>query len=128
MKRIEEGLHSYHANLPSANDSTSPARESGQQGRSVTEDQASGMPFAKVNSIVPQSPADSAGLQAGDFILKFGGVNWLNHDKLSKVAEEVSANEGVSQKSPLKSKLALALVRVRSIVGNRDVNVHTNVN
>lgn len=53
-------------------------------------------PFAKVNSVVPGSPADDAGLKAGDRIRKFGDVNWLNHEKLSKVAEIVQRNQGVS--------------------------------
>jgi C-terminal processing protease CtpA/Prc len=53
-------------------------------------------PFAKVNSVVPGSPAESAGLKVGDNITKFGWVDWTNHDKLSKVAEAVTQNEGVS--------------------------------
>ena len=53
-------------------------------------------PFAKVNSVIPGSPADDAGLKAGDRIRKLGDVNWLNHEKLSKVAETVQRNQGVS--------------------------------
>lgn len=58
-------------------------------------------PFAKVNSVVPGSPADEAGLKAGDWIRKFGDVNWLNHEKLNKVAETVQRNQGVSRQVPL---------------------------
>ena len=54
-------------------------------------------PFAKVNSVVPGSPADQAGLKAGDTIRSFGDVNWLNHERLSKVAEAVQQNEGVGR-------------------------------
>lgn len=53
-------------------------------------------PFAKVNSVVPGSPADDAGLKTGDRIRNFGDINWLNHEKLSKVAETVQKNQGVS--------------------------------
>jgi len=52
-------------------------------------------PFAKVNSVERGSPADDAGLEAGDRIRRFGHVNWINHEKLSKVAEVVQRNQGV---------------------------------
>lgn len=51
-------------------------------------------PFAKVNSVVDNSPAASAGLKAGDVIRNFGYVNRTNHDNLKKVAECVQGNEG----------------------------------
>ena len=53
-------------------------------------------PFARVNTIVPSSPAEQAGLQAGDRITKFGYINWTNHERLSKVAQVVQQNENVS--------------------------------
>jgi 26S proteasome non-ATPase regulatory subunit 9 len=54
------------------------------------------VPFAKVNSVVDGSPADSAGLKAGDEIRNFGYVNRSNHDNLRRVADCVQSNEGVS--------------------------------
>jgi len=91
MTRIEKGLHEHHARIqaqgldiasqPSAASRSAPALEA---------------PFAKVNSVVAGSPADSAGLKVGDSITKFGWVDWTNHDKLARVAEAVSQNEGVS--------------------------------
>lgn len=59
--------------------------------------QVSGPPFAKVNSVVDGSPADSAGLKAGDEIRTFGYVSYTNHDGLKRVGECVQGNEGVSQ-------------------------------
>ncbi|KAH8657465.1 26S proteasome non-ATPase-like protein regulatory subunit 9 [Tricladium varicosporioides] len=53
-----------------------------------------GLPFAKVNSVVDGSPADSAGLKAGDAIRNFGYVNVSNHNDLKRVAECVQGNEG----------------------------------
>lgn len=52
-------------------------------------------PFAKVNSVVEGSPAETAGLKAGDQIRNFGYVNNTNHDGLKKVGECVQGNEGV---------------------------------
>lgn len=57
-------------------------------------------PFAKVNSVVAGSPADQAGLRAGDTIRSFGGINWMNHERLTKVAEVVQQNEGVGHSAP----------------------------
>jgi len=53
-----------------------------------------GPAFAMVNSVVAGSPAESAGLKAGDEIRNFGYVNNSNHDGLKRVAECVQGNEG----------------------------------
>jgi 26S proteasome regulatory subunit N4 len=53
-------------------------------------------PFAKVNSVVTGSPAESAGLKVGDEIRNFGYVNRSNNEGLRRVADCVQGNEGVS--------------------------------
>ncbi|KAF2139962.1 uncharacterized protein K452DRAFT_231398 [Aplosporella prunicola CBS 121167] len=100
MAKIEIGLHDHHAAAQAA----AAASASNQTAHSASapanadasSDPALQAPFAKVNSVVPESPADTAGLKAGDQIVVFGDVNWMNHEKLSKVAEAVSRNEGRS--------------------------------
>ena len=95
MSKIEVGLHEHHAAYRSAN---TPASGSTPAAGS-SETTAHGVldtPFAKVNSVVAGSPADQAGLKAGDRIRKFGNVDFMNHEKLSKVAETVQRNQGVS--------------------------------
>jgi len=99
MSRIEAGLHAHHA-ATAAQASSSvlptaglPPAGSGQSNSPET----LGVPFAKVNSVVSGSPADEAGLRVGDGIRQFGSVTWLNHEKLSKVAETVQRSEGVSE-------------------------------
>ena len=54
-------------------------------------------PFAKVNTVAPNSPADAAGLMVGDKVVKFGAANFTNHERLSKVAQVVQQNENVSR-------------------------------
>ena len=98
MSKIEDGLYSHHAQAR-AIPTVSSQSESGQvtgAGNSQVGASAIKAPFAKVNSVVSDSPAEQAGLKTGDTILKFGNVDWINHEKLSKIAETVQRNEGVS--------------------------------
>ncbi|KAG5729433.1 26S proteasome non-ATPase regulatory subunit 9 [Termitomyces sp. T112] len=51
-------------------------------------------PFAKVNTVAPQSPAAEAGLQRDDLIVKFGPLNCRTcSSSLQPLTEVVSANE-----------------------------------
>lgn len=50
-------------------------------------------PFARVNTVVPSSPAAAAGLAVGDQVTRFGAINWTNHERLSRVAQVVQQNE-----------------------------------
>ncbi|KAL2842854.1 hypothetical protein BJX68DRAFT_244464 [Aspergillus pseudodeflectus] len=100
MGSIEKGIHTHFAGLQRARDEAPVATTANisTSQPSGTSTPASGVsastPFAKVNSVVSGSPADQAGLQTGDKIRSFGSVNWLNHERLSKVAEVVQRNEG----------------------------------
>ena len=104
IDRIEIALHAHFANqhrnealniepgLQAPGGSGSDVRPSVNNVPDLTQETR---PFAKVNSIVTGSPADQAGLQAGDEVVKFGDINWLNHEKLSQVARFVQTHEGV---------------------------------
>lgn len=95
MSKIELGLHEHHA----AHQAPTPILTSSIQAtnsRNLPDQGLVDTPFARVNSVVAGSPADEAGLKAGDRIRRFGNVNWINHEKLSKVAEVVQRNQGVS--------------------------------
>ncbi|KAI4153376.1 MAG: hypothetical protein LQ340_002350 [Diploschistes diacapsis] len=105
MSRIETGLHEHFAKskeheIPLEPLQSTPAtrgseRDTGAASRQA--DEEAGAAFAKVNSVVTGSPADQAGLKAGDEVRLFGDVNWLNHEKLARVARTVQRNEGVLQ-------------------------------
>ena len=47
------------------------------------------IPFAVVDDVAPDSPAEDSGLHVGDLIVHFGPVNYHNHRNLSKIAEIV---------------------------------------
>ena len=102
MSQIEIKLHAHHASLKlvttESSGSTLPTVVSNRKlgNDNTTTESLPETVFAKVNSVVAGGPADQAGLQAGDKIYRFGDVHWLNHEKLSKVAATVQANEGVS--------------------------------
>jgi 26S proteasome non-ATPase regulatory subunit 9 len=47
------------------------------------------VPFAVVDEVAPDSPAEDCGLRPGDLIVHFGPVNYYNHRNLSAIAEIV---------------------------------------
>jgi 26S proteasome regulatory subunit N4 len=98
MSRIEKGLHEHYAKLQEQ-DSAAPssvlAASSTPPATAALTD-SSGPAFAKINSVAANSPADTAGLKVGDRVVAFGSANWMNHERLAKVAEIVNQNEGVS--------------------------------
>ncbi|KAF5023603.1 hypothetical protein F66182_4361 [Fusarium sp. NRRL 66182] len=94
MAGIEKFLHEHFASLDE-ND-FAPAAGSSNVQPVLSDSIAAPLdpPFAKVNTVATGSPAESAGLKAGDEIRNFGYVNRTNHDNLKKVAECVQGNEG----------------------------------
>lgn len=105
MNRLEKGLHEHFANLQQAQTQAAAGVTDASSSASqvaladATSTSPAGIvetPFAKVNSVVSGSPAEQAGLKAGDTIRNFGGANWMNHERLSKVAQIVQQHEGVS--------------------------------
>lgn len=102
MAVIEKHLHEHFASLQDEGDSAG-ATSNGDP--SVLPDsvlEVFDRPFAKVNSVVDNSPASIAGLKPGDLIRNFGYVNFQNHDNLRRVGECVQGNEEVgSERNPL---------------------------
>lgn len=94
MTAIEKYLHQHFANVQ---DGDAAPNAVGDELRILPDSQSEQLdePFAKVNTVAAASPAQLAGLQAGDEIRNFGYVNRSNHDGLKKVAECVQGNEGV---------------------------------
>lgn len=91
MGSIEKYLHEHFANMeelpqPTTSSNAPPILpDTGVEGLSE--------PFARVNTVAANSPAETAGLKAGDEIRVFGYVNRSNHDGLKRVGECVQGNE-----------------------------------
>lgn len=101
MAQIEKRIHEHFASI--ANETEFEGRSLSTQSLSTSNGSSNPRnteplesPFARVNSVVPGSPADSAGLKAGDEIRNFGYVNRENHNGLRRLADVVNGNEGVS--------------------------------
>ncbi|KAK4085470.1 uncharacterized protein Triagg1_460 [Trichoderma aggressivum f. europaeum] len=92
MTAIEKYLHEHFANIQDGDEAPSTA---GDELRILPDSHPEQLdePFAKVNTVAANSPAQQAGLQAGDEIRNFGYVNRSNHDGLKKVAEETSLSK-----------------------------------
>ncbi|TGO08989.1 hypothetical protein BTUL_0183g00030 [Botrytis tulipae] len=97
MSVIEKHIHEHFARLAENPNTEEPVGDEVQASRivpSFDEPAPLDVPFAKVNSVAAGSPADDAGLKAGDTIRNFGYVNHANHDGLKRVGECVQGNEG----------------------------------
>ncbi|KAK4038761.1 hypothetical protein C8A01DRAFT_17200 [Parachaetomium inaequale] len=94
MGIIEKRLHEHFASLEDDDNETATPISSDTSIPRDSVPETLDPPFAKVNSVVDNSPAAAAGLQPGDLIRNFGYVNLENNDGLKKVAECVQGNEG----------------------------------
>ncbi|KAH8603062.1 26S proteasome non-ATPase regulatory subunit 9 [Bisporella sp. PMI_857] len=98
MSVIEKHIHEHFARLAEEGQTDEPVTNGLQQNGEVlslpTVVQPLGPPFARVNSVVAGSPADTAGLRANDEIRNFGYVDIANHNGLRRVGECVQGNEG----------------------------------
>lgn len=92
MKQIEEGLHHVHA---AAREKKKLAGESQTTGGDTSDDEQS-TPFLTVDHVSPGSPAEKAGLQLGDRIVKFGSVNAENFQNMQNIASVVQHSKGQS--------------------------------
>ena len=103
MAQLEEAVHERFARTTGGRQpdaSETPARNEPDTAphlppsiRSTNVPSSVDAPFARVNSITPGSPAEQAGLKIGDRVIRFGSVNWTNHERLSRVAQMVQQNE-----------------------------------
>jgi 26S proteasome non-ATPase regulatory subunit 9 len=105
MNVIEKHIHEHFARLAERGTTDEPIADGSLSNSEIPSSSRTPVPqppgsvFAKVNSVIEGSPADSAGLKAGDEIRNFGYVNSTNHDGLKRVGECVQGNEGVSSPS-----------------------------
>jgi len=99
MALLEEAVHTQFAShaAAAASSASFPANiQTDDMTTSSSSPHTGEAAFARIDSVVPGSPAQTAGLQAGDRVQRFGDANWLNHEKLARVAQVVAQSEGVS--------------------------------
>jgi 26S proteasome non-ATPase regulatory subunit 9 len=94
MAKLELAVQEHFARL-AATQSASASTSSTQQPSTSTVAVDAQTPFARVDNVTPESPAESAGLKVGDEIVRFGSATWINNDGLRKLAEVVSQFENV---------------------------------
>uniref|UniRef100_G3MSE1 26S proteasome non-ATPase regulatory subunit 9 n=1 Tax=Amblyomma maculatum TaxID=34609 RepID=G3MSE1_AMBMU len=99
MKDIERSLHAYHAQVSRNGAATATNTQAAetldlQQLRGAHGRASSPMPFAEVRNVENGSPAQEAGLSAGDKIIKFGSVNAGNFTDVSAIATVVQHSVG----------------------------------
>ncbi|KAG2220373.1 hypothetical protein INT45_006544 [Circinella minor] len=106
MKEIESALHAVHEET--RKQSSTLQQEQKDQGENSTtkmnnndmeqEDKKvpSKKPFALVNAVAPDSPADKSGLQRNDKVIQFGNIHAENHDRLQALNRLVGQSEDKS--------------------------------
>ncbi|TQS32265.1 hypothetical protein Golomagni_07426, partial [Golovinomyces magnicellulatus] len=96
MNRAEKFLHEHFANMSDEESSASFVNGTSSSAGILPDADTPTLdePFARVNTVAANSPAERAGLKAGDEIRNFGYVNSSNHDGLKKLGECVAGNEG----------------------------------
>ncbi|KAH7947829.1 26S proteasome non-ATPase regulatory subunit 9 [Rhipicephalus sanguineus] len=94
MKDIEKSLHNYHAQMSrnAAENGGGPATSSAHHENIAAA--APAQPFAVIGKVENGSPADVAGLHAGDKIVKFGSVNSGNFKDVTDIASVVQHSVG----------------------------------
>ena len=104
MKEIENALHAVHDETRKQTSTLQKPQE--QEGESSTlnrmeqeEDKKkvpSKKPFALVNAVAPDSPADISGLKRNDKVIQFGHIHAENHDRLQALNQLVGQSENKS--------------------------------
>ncbi|KAF2211763.1 hypothetical protein CERZMDRAFT_112458 [Cercospora zeae-maydis SCOH1-5] len=118
MKNLEEAVHEQFAAGKTPEEI--PTQAAG--GTTATAAPVVEPPFARVNAVVPSSPAEQAGMTAGDKVTKFGWVTWTNHERLTKVAQVVQQNENrtILVKVLREGEGAISLVHELRLTPRRD--------
>ncbi|ENN72784.1 hypothetical protein HUJ04_013398 [Dendroctonus ponderosae] len=98
MKQIERGLQGYYsASSSDCGMDTQPIRPAARQ-----EFPSFTVAFARVTDVTQDSPADLAGIQAGDQVVEFGSVNSMNFKAITDIATVVQHSEGTQISLKLK--------------------------
>ncbi|KAI7847436.1 hypothetical protein BDC45DRAFT_562306 [Circinella umbellata] len=107
MKEIESALHAVHEETRKKASSSQQQEQKDQgenstknndmeQDKKVPSNNNNKKPFALVNAVAPDSPADKSGLQRNDKVIQFGNIHAENHDRLQALNRLVGQSEDKS--------------------------------
>ncbi|KAI8140573.1 26S proteasome non-ATPase regulatory subunit 9 [Fennellomyces sp. T-0311] len=92
MKEIEQALHKVHQASRTTDQATAAITQPTPPA-TVQQPLVPAAPFALVNAVAPDSPADASGLRRNDKVVKFGHVHAENHDRLQALNRLVGQSE-----------------------------------
>ncbi|KAK9869237.1 hypothetical protein WA026_002988 [Henosepilachna vigintioctopunctata] len=87
MKKIENGLHDYYC----ASNSSTNQNEIVPERHDIIVHK---IPFAKINLVSDDSPAQLSGLNTNDELVEFGSINKTNFTNIADIAAVVQHSEG----------------------------------
>ncbi|XP_066255439.1 26S proteasome non-ATPase regulatory subunit 9 [Euwallacea similis] len=91
MKQIENGLQGYYSATSSDEAMDTQPLDPGSNRPSLITNKT---PFAKITVVSKGSPADYAGIKAGDEVVEFGSVNSKNFKAITDIATVVQHSQG----------------------------------
>ena len=91
MKRIEVAMTELHAKLPEVTSGTSSATPVNDKVETNNDYviNSNSVPIAKLDEILPESPAATAGIEENDLLLSFGGITSNTESCMAAVAQLV---------------------------------------
>eukprot|EP00536_Pseudo-nitzschia_multiseries_P007165 jgi/Psemu1/195003/e_gw1.165.39.1 len=117
------------AHYRTSQSSISSSSENGSDNQLATMTDEERRPFAMVDGITSESPAEAAGMKVGDLVTRFGPLHADNHDRLralAKLLPDVAGEKGTIQLTVLRPKNGACSVEQMEVDEDEDSNKDYN--